>query len=139
MAETIHSWFEAGLTNGAIVEKAGVAGIKLSNGAVGRHAAKHLVPADQVEDPTTLAEPAEKLSDLDILERMIQRGAQSLHLATFRVTPEQMLKALDMKYRLTQGSPFEKFLEAAYEAMADDEAEDPPAEAETEAPDAGAE
>jgi hypothetical protein len=132
MAETIHGWYEAGLTNGMIQQKAAIAGINLSNGAIGRHASRHLVPVDQAEDPTTVPLPQERLSDLEILERMIQRGAQNLHHATFRVSPEQMLKALDMKYRLTQGSPFEKFLEAAYEAMADDEAEGSPAE-ETEA------
>jgi hypothetical protein len=48
IAEQVHTWFEMGDNNATILTKAQKIGFKLSNGAVGRHFANHLVREDTV-------------------------------------------------------------------------------------------
>ena len=118
-----HGWFEAGHNNKRIHELSVEAGWPLSEGAIGRHRGRHLVPKDQmhtVEELVKQAEgaPAEQLSDLEILERLIQTGSRSLADKKVRVSPEMLMKAMELKYKLTQGTVFQGFLDAVNEAMA---------------------
>jgi hypothetical protein len=127
VAELVHSWYEAGCNNATIVERAENIGVKVSEGAAGRHRANHLEPLDEFEDPTAGDDPKPKVDDLALLDEVISRGAESLRFKTSRVTTEQLLKAMEMKYRLTQGSVWEATLAALGAAMSDEsEAPDAP-------------
>jgi len=81
--------------------------VKLSNGSIGRHRANHLTHAGP-EDPTVLP-PLVKKSDLEVLETVIGRGADQLELSAARISTEQLLKAIELKHKLTEGSMFENF------------------------------
>ena len=117
-ADLIHGWYEAGDNNAKIVERATLINVKISEGAVGRHRANHLIPVDQLEDPTD--GPDEKVNELELLDAIISRGAKDLRLKTAKVTAEQALKAIDLKFKLTQGSVLDDFL-AAIGGTMDDE------------------
>lgn len=121
LPDIVHSWFEAGKNNEQIIELAARVGVHLSNGAIGRHRKNHLVPIDDsIPDPTNLK--LEKVNELEALDQIIARGAQGIHHA--RITPELLLKAMDMKYKLTQGSAMESLLEHITIAMSGDDDED---------------
>ena len=113
-------WFCEGANNALVQEKAAIIGFRLSLGAIGRHRASHLVPIgnDPTEDPEDDGPP---MSDIDILESFIQKGARSLRLTTSRITPEMTMKAMELKYKLTQGNAFQGFMDAVNQAfMAED-------------------
>lgn len=123
-AEMVHLWFCDGANNQLIREKLALIGPKVSNGAIGRHRANHLVPVDQLVDVTEDdEEEAEPFSDIEILERIISKGAKSLRQVTARVSPEMTMRAIEMKYKLTQGNAFQGFLDAVNEAFADEDGE----------------
>ena len=112
-----HSFFEMGDNNATIIDKAAILGIKLSAGSVGRHRARHLVPeltrAQQaVQGLPDYDEPSEKVDDLTVLEKIISKGAKGIDLSTVRIGPEMTIRAIELKYKLTQGSAFESFLAA---------------------------
>lgn len=132
----VHTWFEQGHNNKVIHERSVAAGFPLSEGAIGRHRGRHLVPKDQMHSVGELikqadGEPEEQLSDLEILERLIQTGSKSLADKKVRVSPEMLMKAMELKYKLTQGNVFQGFLDAVNEAMAAE-----PEEGAPESPDA---
>jgi hypothetical protein len=128
MAPLIHSWYEMGDNNKTIVDKAHVMGVKVSEGAVGRHRANHLVPlgptlfeprkpdGGSIEDGGR-AEPSPKVDDLTVLEQIISKGATSIDLATSKISPEMTIRAIELKYKLTQGSVLENFMSALGETM----------------------
>lgn len=105
-------WFCEGANNALVREKGIIIGYRLSLGAIGRHRSMHLVPIthDPTEDPEDDGGP--RLSDVDILEAFIQKGAKHLKLTTSRITPEMTMKAMELKYKLTQGNAFQGFLDA---------------------------
>lgn len=118
MAEMVHSWFEMGDNNATITEKSDTAGHHISTGAVGRHRGKHLVKWNpRMDKAPELGPPSggKKKSDLEILDQIIGRGADLVDLATFRITAEQLLRAIELKQKLTQGSMFEDFFGAIEE------------------------
>lgn len=116
MGVLLHGWFEAGDNNQQIIHKASALGRKLTNGAVGRHRANHLVrwdPGWDATSPTTEGgEEKPRKSDLDILDQIIGRGAEQIDLATMRISAEQLLRAIELKQKLTQGAIFADFYEA---------------------------
>lgn len=116
-ADLIHGWYEAGDNNAKIVERATLINVKISEGSVGRHRANHLIPVDQLEDPTD--SPDEKVNELELLDAIISRGAKDLRLKTAKVTADQALKAIDLKYKLTQGNVLDDFLSAIGATMDD--------------------
>lgn len=126
VAELVHSWYEAGLNNPTIVQRAKQIDVKISEGAAGRHRANHLEPLDEFEDPTEGEPP--KVDDIVLIDQVIARGAESLRFKTSRVTTEQLLKAMELKYKLTQGSVWEATMQALAKAM------DPAAEGEAGTP-----
>lgn len=123
----VHSWFEAGDNNPTISRKSDGVGHHLSMGAIGRHRGKHLVKWHQSDDTMTPRSPAKRKSDLDILDQIIGRGSEMVDLATFRITAEQLLRAIELKQKLTQGSMFQDFfgaIEEESDRLAAAEAED---------------
>lgn len=131
MGHLVHSWYEAGDNDSTISGKSDTMGHHLSMGAVGRHRSKHLVKwTGTAAAPTAPSGP--RKSDLEILDQIIGRGSDLVDLATFRITAEQLLRAIELKQKLTQGSLFQDFF-GAIEEESDRIAA---AEAENENPDA---
>jgi len=117
-AKMLHGWFEQGLNDRAIAKNAVSAGMPLSHGAVGRHRGNHLEPKGEI-----FSQPREKKrTDLEIIEEMIQAGGANAH--TFKMTPTETMKAMELKYKFTQGSAFESMLDALNRAVDDDFVED---------------
>lgn len=123
LADSIHSFYEMGDNDKTISEKAYLLGVKISSGAAGRHRANHLIPVMTAADKLIAAtgagyagvdpdKPIEKVDDLTVLERIISKGATTIDLATSRISPEMTIRAIELKYKLTQGSAFESFLAA---------------------------
>lgn len=126
LGQLVHLWFEEGKNNSQIIALAGPMGAKLSNGAVGRHRSAHLHAAGM--PATAPGEDGPKRSDLEVIESIIQTGAQQVSLSTSKVTTEQLLRAIELKHKLTEGSVFD----AMYDAMigsGDDDLSDLEAEA----------
>ena len=114
----VHGWFEQGLNDKTISKNAVSAGFPLSHGAVGRHRANHLEPKGE----TYAGRSVTKSTDLEIIEGLIQVGGQRLD--EFKVTPSELMKAMELKYKMTQGSAFESMLDALARAAADEDDED---------------
>lgn len=114
VGELIHEWFEDGLAQPKVlVQTQEKWGIKLSSGAIGRHAKSHLQEVIPVD------EGGERLEDLEVLDTIIQRGAQQVKVKGSRVTTDQLLKAMELRLKLTQGSVFDHMFEAMKGAPTD--------------------
>jgi hypothetical protein len=107
LAGAVHSMYEAGANREAIRTYLAERKVTVSDGAIGRHKGNHLDPA--VEDGTT---PGEKKSHLAILEQIIQKGGSTLDVSSTRISPEMLMKAIEMHHKLTEGSVWEDFLSA---------------------------
>ena len=110
----IHAMYEAGLNARAISHKVEeVWNHHLSYGAIDRHKGKHL-------DKTTAgfagvpgrSVPRKKVSDLELLDLMISKGADVLDAPNVKISPEQLLRAMELRLKLTQGSVFQDFFDA---------------------------
>lgn len=119
IGDLIHTWFERGDSNGVIIAGAKTLGIKLSNGAIGRHRASHLHAAAAVPEKKA-GEQGPKLGDLEVIEAIIERGVEQVRLQSSKVSTEQLLQAIALKHKLTEGSVFD----AMYEAMAGHEGDE---------------
>lgn len=113
IGQLVHSWFETGDNNMEIIAKAAVMGIHFSNGAIGRHRQMHLerVDIDALPDPSQGAAGVRR-TDLEVLEVIIGRGAMQVELATSKISAEQLLRAIELKHRLTEGSIFDSLFGA---------------------------
>lgn len=125
-AAQIHTWFEEGNTPFAVMRLYNESGGRVFQKSVYGHHKRHLIKVSDAsgvdERAAELIEnPDVRLSDLEILERIIQKGASALIRADSKVTPEMTMKALDLKLKLTQGSVFDSFLGAVAEAMKDED------------------
>ena len=98
-ADAIHAMFENADTDDQIVLAVRAMGHTTSAGAVSRHRKGHLRP--HVEAPRDESD-TENMSDLEILRAIIQRGAR--FIPTWKLGPRETMQALDMYYKLTQGS-----------------------------------
>lgn len=122
VAALLHSWFEAGYNNYDIIAKLGILGYKVSHGACARHRKNHLIVVDELDDITETSETdTARLSDLDVLERIIKGGARQLAQHGAKISPEMTMRAMELKYKLTQGSVLGDFMSAIAAAMDGDE------------------
>jgi hypothetical protein len=125
-AAQIHQWYEEGHVPFRVLKMCREAGIKVAERSVYLHKDKHLTllgdqtPLDDVA-VELIENPETRLSDLEILERIIQKGASALVRREARVTPEMTMKALELKLKLTQGSVFDSFMGAVASAMKDED------------------
>lgn len=117
--QLIHEWLEAGDTYFTVKSKAKALGVNVSNGALGRHRSNHMVAL--VEDVLLEGEDANPASDLDVLELIIRKGGRNLRSKQINVGVEGVLRAIDLKYKLTQGNVFESFLAKMGEALDEEE------------------
>lgn len=123
--DRIHSWYEAGDTRDEMVRKLQEEfNHKVNVRVVSNHRNKHMARDDQFQglDEFTPSRPEKKLSDLEILDKMIQAGAKGLDGKSVRISPEMTLKAMDLRLKLTQGSVFDDFMSAVSKAFGGDEA-----------------
>ena len=113
MGELLHRWFEEGCNDHEIRERAwSLYQQKLSNGAISRHRANHLHKAESGSSRSDPDSPTERLSDLEVIEAVIQTGAQQVRASNAKVTTEQLLQAISLKHKLTEGSVFDAMFEA---------------------------
>jgi len=103
-AELVHSWYESGLNDDEIAKTALDAGFRLNPSSVGRHRAKHLVKPENAAPDAEMG----NLSDVEALEAIIKQGQR--YIPTWRITPSEYFKALDLYYKLTNGSAFDDLM-----------------------------
>ena len=111
----VHGWYEQGLNDKEIAKNAATAGFTLSHGSIGRHRANHMEPKGEIREGRSLT----KRTDLEIIESMIQAGGDRAD--QFKMTPSETMKAMELKYKLTQGSAFESMLDALNRAAMSEE------------------
>jgi hypothetical protein len=90
-------------------------GTKLSTAAISRHR-KHLDYEEEVEE-----DAGGGVDHLKVLQMMIARGAKSAK--TWRIGPSDTLKAMEMFYKLTQGSVMKDLFAALTAVAAGEEAD----------------
>lgn len=125
--DAIHAWYEQGLSMDQIQSNAKVMGWEVTTRALYRHMQNHMVPVEHLthfgenKDPVILDPdaPVGKMSDLDILDKIIQAGSKQLSQQSVRITPEMTMKAMELRLKLTQGSVFDDFLSAVGAAFGD--------------------
>lgn len=111
----LHGWYEQGLNDTEIARNCFQAGFPIGQGSIGRHRANHMEPlAEQRESRSTT-----RRSDLEIIESMIQAGGD--RAGQFKMTPSETMKAMELKYKLTQGSAFEGMLDALNRAAMEED------------------
>lgn len=125
LPDLLHGWFEAGDNNEKIHNKLKEFGHPISIGALANHRRKHLIREDQFVPIEQLGgdpdiDRTEKLSDLEILDRIIQAGAKGLNARTVRISPEMTMKAMELRLKVTQGSVFDNFMDAVAKAFGPD-------------------
>jgi len=132
LADLIHSWYEMG-DNKVVLERKSVEfGHHISQGSFANHKRKHMVREDQFTPIADLGgdpelDSDEKLTDLQILDRIIQAGAKGLNSRSVRITPDMTLKAMELRLKLTQGSVHDDFMSAVAKAMGGGGDPEPPA------------
>ncbi len=126
LGQQIHQWYEDGMNRDDIRAKALETRTNLSVGSIGRHKKNHLHP-EQADLPAApdgshdnSETPERQLSELDILNAIIQRGGQRMKSPTTNVTTEQTMTAIAMKQKLTEGNVFDDMFKALFETEDDD-------------------
>lgn len=118
-ARIVHSWFELPLSVPKVILRAQEElGVKLTGGGASRHFKNHL----RLQEETRAVDPNRKggtASDLEVLEGVIEAAWRNS--GSWRPTIQDALKAMDMKYKLTQGSVFEDFFAAISDAQMDED------------------
>lgn len=116
VAELVHGWYEEGVTPNRVYKRLAEMEIRISQGAAYRHYHNHLQESDETPDP-------ENLSDLEVIETFIARGTRQLKQDSTKITGEQLLRAIELKLKLTQGSVFDSMFEAMKGRSVDIEAD----------------
>ena len=120
MPELLHQWYEEGANDPLMSERSDQFGHHLSQGAIANHRRKHIHLESQFIDITQSGSGEQKaFTDLEVLELMISKGASGLDIRSVKITPEMTIRAIELKYKLTQGNVFEGFIEAMGQAMED--------------------
>jgi hypothetical protein len=120
MGKLVHEWYEDAKNDDEIHDLAmRAAQINLSVGAIHRHRRNHMVKVFSADERAMGAGEeeveAEPMTHVAILELMIQSGAR--HIPVGRISPELLIKSIDMHHRLTQGSAVDSTLAAIKAAM----------------------
>jgi len=110
IGELVVKWFEDGDSIRAVAQRLQDLEIKRSAGAIGRHRLKHM---EKRSGSLPREDQVKKKTDLEVLETIIFRGSQQVDLSASRISAEQLLRAIELKHKLTEGSVFD----AMYEAM----------------------
>lgn len=124
--ELIHRWYEEGANRETIMARAAELGVKVTSGSLQRHKSNHLIPAADPRVPGIGPDddPERKFSDLEVIEAIIQRGARTMQASTTKVSTEQLLSAIALKAKLTEGSVFDALFDALSGDNDDDDLSD---------------
>ena len=106
--QALHEWYQFGYNDVKMEELARNQGMTVTYGAIGRHRKNHLVRTEELETDEELA----LLSDVEALDAILKKG--QTQIKSWKISPSEWFKALEMKYKLTQGS----VMDAMYAAMA---------------------
>ena len=135
----IHAWIEEATPDAMIEARSEEHGHKVSERAVRNHRLKHLVPENKIMKDTVIGTRPDvgdgtdqSFSDLDVIEQIIKAGGKQLMARQAQVSPEMTMRAIELKYKMTQGSMMDDFFRAMGMVMDDATA----AEALTENPEA---
>jgi hypothetical protein len=113
----VMDWYQMGYNDFKIEELARAAGMKMSHGAIGRHRKSHLIDKATMKTDESLAE----LDDIEALDLILERG--QTQIKGWKITPSEYFKAMEMKYKLTQGSTMDAMYAALAAAGAEEDAE----------------
>lgn len=108
VADKVHNMIEMDDSLAEIMEYLKTTSAQVSQAGLSRHRMRHTHPI--VERPSVRNGP---ISELDLLNEMIAKGGELVALPDFKMTAEQLLRAMELKLKLTQGSVFDQ----AYAAM----------------------
>lgn len=114
----VHEMYERGLNDFKIEDACRAEGLELSHGALGRHRRAHLTRKEDMAVDESLGD----LDDVEALDLIIKRG--QTQIKNWKLTPSEFFKAMEMKYKLTQGSTMDAMF-AAMAAAATDRDEGP--------------
>lgn len=113
VGELVHRWLEEGANRETIMARAKELGVKLTGGSIGRHKQNHLVPAADPHSPLQDGDDdTRRYSEIEVIDAIIQRGARQVQRSTANVTTEQLLAAINLKHKLTEGSVFDALFDA---------------------------
>lgn len=115
--ETLHEWYEFGYNDVKMEDLARKQGMTVTYGAIGRHRKNHLVRTEELETDETLAE----LDDVGALDAILKRG--QTQIKSWKISPSEYFKAMELKYKLTQGSTMDAMYAAMAAAATEDDAE----------------
>jgi hypothetical protein len=125
--DAIHRWVELGSNNETVVANALSIGVTITERSLARHKRNHMVPEDHLtqlgndevilDPPEPGQAPGAKLSDLQILDKIIQAGAKQLGTQSVRISPEMTMKAMELRLKITNGSVFDDFMSAVGKAF----------------------
>jgi hypothetical protein len=115
-SEDALAWYNEGRSVSWIVAESKKKGRQLSQAAISRHR-KHLDEEAEVEESADGS-----VDHLKVLQTIIAQGAKRAH--TWRVGPKETMDAMNMYYRLTQGSAMEGLLSALTAVAAGESAQE---------------
>jgi hypothetical protein len=105
----------AGASLRTVIAAAAKDNIVLHTGTLSRHKKHIVMSADDSGD----AQSAEKATNIEILETIIQKGFANRK--NWKPTISDTMKAMDMWFRLTAGNPFDELLNTLAAASVGDE------------------
>lgn len=114
----ILEWYGSALNDKKMEIRARDAGMDITYGSFGRHRRLHLTEADSIEMDESLAE----LDDVEALDEILKQGQKNIR--NWKVTPSEYFKAMELKYKLTQGSTMDAMYAAMAKAGSDEGEED---------------
>ena len=115
--EALHEWYQFGYNDIKMEDLARKQGMTLTYGAIGRHRKNHLVRTEELEVDEKLAE----LDDVGALDAILKRG--QTQIKSWKISPSEYFKAMELKYKLTQGSTMDAMYAAMAAAATEDDAE----------------
>lgn len=117
LALRVHEWYEAGYNDDRIIAEVAEFGVKVTRGSLSRHRKNHLrVRVEGVIEPLDGQLDTNGMSDIEMLRQIILRGAR--FIPNWKVGPTEFFKAMDMYYKLTQGSAMAELFTALSAAAA---------------------
>lgn len=111
-AQQVEVWVQEGYSAEQIsLRLKTVFNLMVAERSVARHIAVHMGRPEGTFQ-------GEDVSDLQVIEQMIKVGARNLRSdSKVRISPEMTIKAIELKYKLTQGNVFQDFLAQLGQAM----------------------
>lgn len=116
-ADLVHSWFELGYNNDRIQAEAEKIDPDwhFGLGSIARHRKNHLRVHTEYTPDTDTSE----LSDLELIRLFIKKGASQM--SGWKIGPKDFMDAMQLFYKMTQGSAMQDFFATLSAAAAGDD------------------